>query len=127
MYHDLPRTARFWSFLFAVDKDLAEKTRADACRCGGSRCDVEDATGAAGVDIDSTVRRPLDREALADRQLATGQADGLAGQTGLEVDRIAATSLGDGRPERARSAVGGAGDCPGTEHDSTFKRLQSGR
>jgi hypothetical protein len=35
MYHDLPRTARFWSFLFAVDKDLAEKTRTDACRCGG--------------------------------------------------------------------------------------------
>ena len=37
MYHDLPRTARFWSFLFAVDQDLAETTRkkavpaADAC------------------------------------------------------------------------------------------------
>ena len=38
MYHDLPRTARFWSFLFAIDQDLAE-TRlartavpaADAC------------------------------------------------------------------------------------------------
>ena len=27
MYHDLPRTARFWSFLLAVDQDLAEKTR----------------------------------------------------------------------------------------------------
>ena len=25
MYHDLPRTARFWSFLLAVDQDLAEK------------------------------------------------------------------------------------------------------
>ena len=24
MYHDLPRTARFWSFLFAIDQDLAE-------------------------------------------------------------------------------------------------------
>ena len=24
MYHDLPRTARFWSFLLAVDQDLAE-------------------------------------------------------------------------------------------------------
>jgi hypothetical protein len=35
MYHDLPRTARFWSFLFAVDKDLAQKTRANACSCGG--------------------------------------------------------------------------------------------
>ena len=35
MYHDLPRTARFWSFLLAVDRDLAEKTRTSACPCGG--------------------------------------------------------------------------------------------
>ena len=27
MYHDLPRTARFWSFLLAIDQDLAERTR----------------------------------------------------------------------------------------------------
>ncbi len=36
MYHDLPHTARFSLFLFAVDKDLAEKTRSNACPCGGS-------------------------------------------------------------------------------------------
>jgi hypothetical protein len=35
MYHDLPRTARFWSFLFAIDQDLAEETRKKACPCGG--------------------------------------------------------------------------------------------
>jgi hypothetical protein len=35
MYHDLPRTARFWSFLLAVDQDLAEETRKKACHCGG--------------------------------------------------------------------------------------------
>jgi len=35
MYHDLPRTARFWSFLLAVDQDLAEETRKKACPCGG--------------------------------------------------------------------------------------------
>ena len=35
MYHDLPRTARLWSFLFAVDRDLAKKTRTNACSCGG--------------------------------------------------------------------------------------------
>jgi hypothetical protein len=35
MYHDLPRNARFWSFLLAVDQDLAEKTRKKACSCGG--------------------------------------------------------------------------------------------
>jgi hypothetical protein len=35
MYHDLPRTARFWSFLFAIDQDLAEATRKKACPCGG--------------------------------------------------------------------------------------------
>jgi hypothetical protein len=35
MYHDLPRAARFWSFLLAVDQDLAETTRKNACSCGG--------------------------------------------------------------------------------------------
>jgi hypothetical protein len=35
MYHDLPWTARFWSFLSAVDQDLAEAARKKACSCGG--------------------------------------------------------------------------------------------
>jgi hypothetical protein len=35
MYHDLPRDARFWSFLFAIDQDLAETARKNACPCGG--------------------------------------------------------------------------------------------
>lgn len=35
MYHDLPQTASFWSFLFAVDQDLAEAARKNACPCGG--------------------------------------------------------------------------------------------
>ena len=35
MYHDLPRTARFWSVLLAIDHDLAETTRQNACSCGG--------------------------------------------------------------------------------------------
>ncbi len=35
MYHDLPRSASFWSFLLAVDEDLAEETRKKGCRCGG--------------------------------------------------------------------------------------------
>ncbi len=35
MYHDLPCAASFWSFLFAVDQDLAETTRKQACACGG--------------------------------------------------------------------------------------------
>jgi hypothetical protein len=35
MYHDLPRDASFWSFLFAIDQDLAEETRRKGCPCGG--------------------------------------------------------------------------------------------
>jgi len=35
MYHDLPRAARFWSVLFAIDQDLAETARKKACPCGG--------------------------------------------------------------------------------------------
>jgi hypothetical protein len=35
MYHDLPRTARFWPFLLAIDQDLADTTRQQGCSCGG--------------------------------------------------------------------------------------------
>jgi hypothetical protein len=35
MYHELPRDASFWVFLFSVDQDLAESTRVKACSCGG--------------------------------------------------------------------------------------------
>jgi hypothetical protein len=35
MYHELPHTARFWLFLLAIDQDLAETARNQACPCGG--------------------------------------------------------------------------------------------
>jgi hypothetical protein len=35
MYHDLPRGASFWTFLFSIDRDLAESRRQKACPCGG--------------------------------------------------------------------------------------------
>jgi hypothetical protein len=35
MYHSLPGDARFWSFLVAIDEDLSETTRKQACPCGG--------------------------------------------------------------------------------------------
>jgi hypothetical protein len=35
MYHELPRGASFWLFLFSVDQDLAEERRKQACCCGG--------------------------------------------------------------------------------------------
>jgi hypothetical protein len=35
MYHDLPRDARFWQFLFSVDEDLARATKSRGCSCGG--------------------------------------------------------------------------------------------
>jgi len=35
MYHDLPRSASFWSFLLTVDEDLAEEIRKQGCPCGG--------------------------------------------------------------------------------------------
>ena len=36
MYHDLPRDASFWSFLRALDDDLAAETRKKGCSCGGN-------------------------------------------------------------------------------------------
>lgn len=35
MYHELPRDASFWLFLFSLDQDLAASTREKACPCGG--------------------------------------------------------------------------------------------
>jgi hypothetical protein len=35
MYHELPRYASFWAFLFSVDQDLAEQARQKKCPCGG--------------------------------------------------------------------------------------------
>lgn len=35
MYHDLPRTSRFWAFLLALDQDLAAETRKKASPRGG--------------------------------------------------------------------------------------------
>ena len=35
MYHNLPRDANFWAFLFSVDQDLANSARQKACPCGG--------------------------------------------------------------------------------------------
>lgn len=35
MYHDLPRDASFWLFLFSVDQDLAKSAHQKGCPCGG--------------------------------------------------------------------------------------------
>jgi hypothetical protein len=35
MYHNFPRGASFWLFLFSVDEDLAERAHAQGCPCGG--------------------------------------------------------------------------------------------
>ena len=35
MYHNLPRNASFWLFLFSIDQDLANIARQKACACGG--------------------------------------------------------------------------------------------
>ena len=35
MYHELPRHASFWAFLFSIDQDRAEEARRKKCPCGG--------------------------------------------------------------------------------------------
>jgi hypothetical protein len=35
MYHELPRSARFWLFLLAIDRDFAKSVRENGCSCGG--------------------------------------------------------------------------------------------
>jgi hypothetical protein len=35
MYHELPRSASFWQFLFSIDQDLAKASQQEGCACGG--------------------------------------------------------------------------------------------
>jgi hypothetical protein len=35
LYHNLPRDASFWLFLFSIDQDLASGVRREGCSCGG--------------------------------------------------------------------------------------------
>lgn len=35
MYHELPRGASYWLFLFSVDQDLADRMHKQRCLCGG--------------------------------------------------------------------------------------------
>ena len=35
MYHELLRDASFWTFLFSVDQDIAQRCRSKGCPCGG--------------------------------------------------------------------------------------------
>jgi len=35
LYHNLPRHASFWAFLFSIDQDLANSARQQGCPCGG--------------------------------------------------------------------------------------------
>jgi hypothetical protein len=35
LYHNLPRDASFWAFLFSIDQDLASRIRQEGCPCGG--------------------------------------------------------------------------------------------
>jgi hypothetical protein len=63
----------------------------------------------------------LDVQALGDRQLPPGQSDGLALETVVEDDLVAALGSGDHRPQRAIAIVGRAPDRQGTEHRSLFE------
>ena len=46
MYHDLPRTARFWWCLFAIDQDLANAIRKNGCSCAADACTPPTTSGA---------------------------------------------------------------------------------
>ena len=50
MYHDLPRTARFWRFLFTIDQDLANAIRKNGCPCGGRLHSADYLRSPRGID-----------------------------------------------------------------------------
>ena len=80
----------------------------------------------AGVDVEQGRSRPLDCQALSDRQLAAGEMDRLAVQAWGEAI-VSPPSPGDLGTKRARTAVGERRDRQGAEHHPVFKGLQAGR
>src|SRR5262249_43701987 len=71
--------------------------------------------------------RPFDVQAPGDGQLAVGEGDGLAGQTGGEVDDIAALGGGDLAAQRAvarGTGVEGVGDGQRAGHPAVLEGLQ---
>src|SRR5205823_14410058 len=61
--------------------------------------DVEHPERVAAADGQLVRPRPLDVQALLDRQFVAGQGDGLTVEAGCEDDRVAAVDGGDGRPQ----------------------------
>ena len=59
----------------------------------GSRGDAENFARATAAHRELVGTEPVDREVFADRQHATGQGDGLAGEVVSEGDRAAARSI----------------------------------
>ena len=76
--------------------------------------DAEHAIG--GVRVVAVDRNPdrqgraVNGQVLVEQQLAAGECDGLAGEGAIEVDGVPRNRVADGRAERARTTVGGAGD-----------------
>jgi hypothetical protein len=68
MYHDLPRSARFWPFLLAIDQDLAETTRKAGCPCGGSRYNMMLSSGGGSRNAEKKAFRRVLSD--GDRQVA---------------------------------------------------------
>jgi hypothetical protein len=61
MYHDVLRTASFWSFLFSIDHELAETVRKQGCTCGGRlhRANYPRQPGGAPVELPKPQRLRL--------------------------------------------------------------------
>src|SRR6185312_12072400 len=89
--------------------------------------DVEDARLQQAVDGNLVFSRSDDRDRLANIQLTPGQADGLAGKAGIELDRVVTSEVVDGITERAgiSRVVGGVRDVKCGEHQAIFEALES--
>ena len=70
MYHDLPRVARFWSVLRAIDQNLAETARNKAHPCGGRLHAASYLCKPRGTPVQQS-------EAWSSRQTANSESDGV--------------------------------------------------
>src|SRR5262249_24885094 len=90
----------------------------------GSVSNVEYAGGVIGTDRFGSSWGPLDGQALVDRQFAARQGDGLAGEAGVEGNRVAALGGGDLAPEVTGPAVVDVGNDQRAAHPAIVERFQ---
>ena len=86
--------------------------------------DVEDPERVVAANGQQARSRPLDVQALLDRQLIAAESNGPAVQAGIEPDRVAVVGVADGVPQGPGPAVEVVQDRERAGHVAAFEQFQ---